>query len=113
MLYMKFATWLVSGLKVCKIPSRMHLGICVQVAAKRGVTRSASGSACFRWEEYLSIVTTTQPETLTSVPSTSNAGLLVWPAVGCAPSGPTADPPRIGDLAEAKAIRVVSARSNR
>jgi hypothetical protein len=77
----------------------------------RGVTRSASGSACFRWEEYLSIVTTTQPEMLTSAPSTSNARLLVWPAVGCAPSGPTADPPASAILPRRRPFAWCSARN--
>jgi len=112
-LYMKLARRLVSDLLVCNLRIPMHLGIWVQVAPRRGVTRSASGSACFRWEEHLSIVTTTQPEMLTSVPSTSIARLLVWPAVGCAPSGPTADPTASAILPRRRPFAWCSVRNNR
>lgn len=56
-------------------------------------------------------MTTTQPEMLTSAPSTSNARLLVWPAVGCAPSGPTADPPASAILPRRRPFAWCSARN--
>jgi hypothetical protein len=68
----------------CDILELLHLIVCILEAqvhdrylavAPAAVTRSARGSACFRKEEHMSVVTT-QPEMVTSVLSTSNAGLL-------------------------------------
>ncbi len=58
-------------------------------------------------------VVTTQPEMLASVPSTSNARLLVWPAAGRAPGGPTADPPASAILPRRRPFARCSARNSR
>jgi hypothetical protein len=67
-----FASYLI----VCELGAQVHHRYLHAVAPRCHGDRGSPPSACLRWEEHMSFVTT-QPEMLTPVPSMSNARCLL------------------------------------